>query len=106
MSDSSVTDAYGVITDRRPKVRKRPGRSLVERVVQDHYEKYSEKLYTITQTSEITGVPVPTLRSWYNSPTAVVEAPSKQVRFGNRVIYLYTEDDIAEINDYTNNKES
>lgn len=107
MSESSVnSDTYGVITDREPKVAKRVGRTVVDRVIQEHYEKYKERLRTITQTSEVTKVPVPTLRSWYNSPTSVINAPSKQIQFGNRVIYLYTEADIEEINEYITNKEN
>lgn len=55
--------------------------------------------YTISQASEITAVPIDTLRSWYKrGPNkGGTQAPSKTYKRGGLVIHLYTEDDLTEI---------
>lgn len=59
------------------------------------------RLYTISEVSEITGVPVPTLRYWYRIGTTKggTKAPSKVKIEGKAKTYLYTEDDLVEIRD-------
>ena len=105
MSDSNPGKLNYQISDREPKVVKRPGVRGVQKMIEDHREKTGETLYTITQASELTGVPVPTLRSWYNSPTSPITAPSRQVTYGtSKVVYLYTEDDITSIKNYVGDK--
>jgi hypothetical protein len=56
--------------------------------------------YLISEASSITGVPVSTLRRWYKRgpERGGTRAPSKVHKHMGITVYLYTEDDLAEIN--------
>jgi DNA-binding transcriptional MerR regulator len=51
--------------------------------------------FTISETSEITGIPVSTLRRWYR--TGRTRAPSQEVHYGRLKINLYTAEDLEEL---------
>lgn len=55
--------------------------------------------YTISRASELTGVPIPTLRSWYRRgpDKGGTKAPSLEQQKGDQITYLYTESDLEEI---------
>lgn len=96
MSDSRPSRYQ--VTDRTEPVSKprRTRRSPVQAIIDSLDGEY----YTISQASKMTGVSVNTLRNWYRSPTKNMRAPSKQTTSGEMVIYLYTPEDIQEIQDH------
>lgn len=51
--------------------------------------------YTISEASLMTGIPVSTLRSWYRNNKTT--APSNFVAIGESRVYLYSDEDIAEL---------
>jgi hypothetical protein len=55
--------------------------------------------YMISEVSDITGVPITTLRRWYKrgAEKGGTKAPSKVHKHMGITIYLYTDDDLDEI---------
>ena len=72
--------------------------SPADRIIQSLDGEY----YTMRQTAEKVDVHIETLRRLCK--TDKVDAPSKAVRQGGLVIYLFTPDDVKEVQDYFNGK--
>jgi len=56
--------------------------------------------YMMSEASQITGIPVSTLRKWTRMDNPPVNAPSQEVISGQMKIYLFTPDDIEELKAY------
>lgn len=54
--------------------------------------------YTMRQTAELCGVHIETLRRLCRTPR--VKAPSKATKTGKMLIYLFTPDDVEEVQNY------
>lgn len=87
------------VTDRtEPRPSKRTGQNWIR----DAIANMDGEFFTITQVSEMTGIPLPTLRKWYRHKDYNMKAPSKQLVAGKTTIYLYTPEDVEEVTAFRN----
>lgn len=61
------------------------------------------EFYTMRQAAEMCGVHIETMRRVCRTPR--VKAPSKATKSGKMVIYLFTPDDIEEVQNYFNSRD-
>lgn len=65
----------------------------------EHFSKMDNRVYyTVAQAAPMVGKSIDTLVRWRKAKHN--DAPSMQIRMGQRDVFLYTEDDIAELKEF------
>lgn len=78
-----------------PTVGPREGRQAGNSPIQLLVSQLEGTYYLISEASELTGIPIKTLRHWYRTEKS--KAPSEQLVQGGLTVYLYTPSDITEL---------